>query len=77
VNPKMLSSDRSLGLNKMLDYVRLLKLDMTPSFPMNHLVEIQKNRNAAIHAGLQVAGHREFSKSDLECFEHVIRHFGI
>lgn len=77
VNPKMLSSDRNLGLNKMLDYVRLLKLDKTTGFPMNHLIEIQKNRNSAIHAGLQIDGHKEFSKSDLECFNHVIRYFGI
>lgn len=77
VSPKMLSGDRSLGLNKMLDYVRLLKLDKSAGFPMNHLIEIQKNRNTAIHAGLQIDGHKEFSKLDLDCFDHVIRHFGI
>jgi hypothetical protein len=77
VNPKILKKDRNLGLNKMLDYVRLLKLDQNDHFPMNHLVEIQQSRNAAIHAGLFLSSNREFSKTDLVSFDHVIRHFGL
>jgi hypothetical protein len=77
VNPKFLKEDRGLALGKMLDYVRLLKLDQNDHFPMNHLVEIQKSRNAAIHAGLSLSAKREFSKTDLASFDHIIRHFGL
>ena len=44
VNPKMLSEDRALALAKLLDYVRLLKLDQAAGFPLNHLYDIQKKR---------------------------------
>lgn len=77
VNPKILSGDRTLGLGKMLDYVRLLKLDRNDNFPMNHLVELQKSRNAAIHAGLLLSTNRQFSQADLVSFDYIIRHFGL
>jgi hypothetical protein len=77
VNPKMLKEDRGLGLGKMLDYVRLLKLDQSHDFPLTHLFAIQKNRNAAIHAGLLVSNNRAFSKDDLVGFDQVIKHFGL
>jgi hypothetical protein len=65
INPKIRSHDRNLGLGKMLDDVRLLKLDQSVTFPMTHLMEIQKNRNSAIHAGLIISSQREFSREDL------------
>jgi hypothetical protein len=77
VNPKMLSEDRALALAKMLDYVRLLKLDQAAGFPLNHLYDIQKKRNAAIHAGLLISRRRQFLAADLAPFDHVIRYFGI
>ncbi len=75
--PKVLSDDRTLGLGKMLDYVRLLQLDQNRDFPMTHLVQLQKNRNAAVHAGLLVSKEREFAVADLACFDHIIKYFGI
>ncbi|MBS0416317.1 MAG: hypothetical protein JSR66_01300 [Proteobacteria bacterium] len=77
VQPRLLRGDSNLGLKKMLDYVQLLKLDQAPGFPMNHIREIQKRRNAAVHADLMVGKSVPFSKTDLECFNHVIRYFGI
>ena len=77
VNPKILSEDRHLALGKMLDYIRLLKLDQNPDFPITHLVELQKKRNSAVHAGLLIKTQKEFSREDLECFDHIIKHFGI
>jgi len=77
VNPKILSNDRNLGLGKMLDYIRLLKLDQSVNFPMTHLIEIQKKRNSSIHAGLIISNQKEFSREDLDCFDHIIKHFGI
>lgn len=77
VNTKILRDDRHLALGKMIDYVRLLKLDQNVDFPMTHLIELQKRRNAAVHAGLLVKNQREFSREDLDCFDHIIKHFGI
>jgi hypothetical protein len=77
VNTKILSEDRQLALGKMLDYVRLLKLDQNADFPMTHLVELQKKRNSAVHAGLLIKNQREFSKEDLDCFDYIIKYFGI
>jgi hypothetical protein len=50
------------------------KLD---GLPLNHLLEVQRNRNFAVHAGLQLRSKRQLSERDLECFDHVIRYFGI
>ncbi|HEX5717027.1 MAG TPA: hypothetical protein VF179_12760 [Thermoanaerobaculia bacterium] len=76
VDQSMLSNDRNLALSKLLDYVRLLKLDRSEGLPLTHLNDIRKKRNSAIHAG-PLAGGKEFSKSDLDSFDHIIRYFGI
>lgn len=76
-SPKMLSEDRSLALGKMLDYVRLLRLDQASDFPMTHLIDLQKKRNSAIHAGMLISRQRLFLAEDLAPFDHVIRYFGI
>jgi len=77
VSPKILSKDQGLALGKMLDYVRLLKLDQAADFPMNHLIDLQKKRNSAIHAGVSINNQRLFLAEDLAPFDHVIRYFGI
>lgn len=77
VSPKVLSVDRGLALAKMLDYVKLLKLDQSADFPMNHLQDIQKKRNSAVHAGHSVNRQKPFLAADLAPFDHIIRYFGI
>lgn len=77
VSAKLLRDDRGLGMNKMLDYVRVLKLEQTPGFPISQLEEIRKNRNEAIHAGLLVNKHRDLALKDMEAFNPVIKYFGL
>lgn len=75
VDPQILQEDRNLGLGKMLDYLRILKLEN--EVPYTHLREIQKKRNSAVHAGSLAKDPIEFDRLDLSCFDHVVRHFGI
>jgi hypothetical protein len=77
VSPSLLKDDRALGFSKLLDYIRVLQLDRAPGFPMSQLVELQRNRNDAIHAGLLVNRDRGMSAKDLECFNPVIKYFGL
>lgn len=75
VERKLLAEDRNLGLGKMLTYLRPLKLDK--AVPFTHLRDLQKKRNAAVHAGLLAGSKTRFGKSDLGSFDHIIKHYGI
>jgi hypothetical protein len=75
VDRKLLEDDRNLGMGKMLTYLRLLNLEK--EVPFVHLRELQKKRNAALHAGRLVGSKIRFEKSDLDCFDHIVRHYGI
>lgn len=76
VKPSLLKDDRGLGFNKLLDYIRILRLDEATGFPMSQFVQLQRHRNQAIHAGLLVNRPRELSAKDLDCFNPVIKYFG-
>lgn len=77
VNSSLLKDDRALGFSKLLDYIRVLRLEQEPGFPVSQLVELQRNRNYAIHAGLLVNKQRDLTAKDLECFNPVIKYFGL
>ena len=77
VNQKLLKNDRGLGMNKLLDYIRVLKLEEANGFPLSQLEEIRKSRNDAIHAGLLVNVERELTPKDIEPFNLVIKYFGL
>jgi len=77
VNQNLLRSDRGLGFGKLLDYVRVRKLDQMSGFPISQLVEMQRNRNHSIHAGLLVHKNRDVDAQDLECFNPIIKYFGL
>ena len=77
VSQSLLKDDRSLGFKRMLDYIVILKLDKQPGFPLSQLMQIQKNRNDAIHANLLVNKERALVASDLEPFDQVIKYFGL
>ena len=75
VDPKLLENDHNLGLGKILTYLKLLRLDKV--VPFSQLRELQHKRNAAVHAGRLAGSTSRFGKSDLVCFDQIIRHYGI
>lgn len=77
VSSKLLRDDRGLGMNKMLDYVRVLKLEQARGFPLSQLEEIRRNRNEAVHAGLLVNKPRDLTLADMDAFNPVIKYFGL
>jgi len=77
VDKKILDNDRGLGMGKLITYLKLLKLDRSLSLPMTHLSEIQKRRNKAVHIGSQRNKPHVFTKTDTDCFNHIIKYFGI
>lgn len=77
VDYKILEDDRTLGLGKLITYVQLLKLDKKLDFPLTHFIELQKHRNSAIHVGLAVKKKVSFAQGDLNCFDQIIKSFGI
>lgn len=77
IENKILANDNTLGLAKLITYVQLLKLDKELEIPLTHFHELRKKRNAAIHVGLILKNNESFSKDDLNCFNQIIKHFGI
>lgn len=78
VDVKILEKDNTLGFGKLVNYIKLLKLDVRlDNFPLNHFEELQKHRNSAIHVGLAIKRKELFKKEDLVCFDQIIKYFGI
>jgi hypothetical protein len=77
VDEKILSDDRNLGLGKLITYVKLLKLDKDLDFPLTHFSELQHYRNSAVHVSLAIKNKKPFARENLNCFDQIIKHFGI
>lgn len=77
VNKKILSGDRNLGLGKLITYIKLLKLDKDLGFPLTHFSELQRFRNSAVHVSLAIKNEKPFTRQNLNCFDQIIKHFGI
>jgi len=77
VDNQILDNDHSLGLGKLLTYLRLLKLDKALNLPMPYFAEVQKKRNLAVHIGTSGNKLTRFTTDDLVGFDHIIKYFGI
>lgn len=82
VDENLLEKDNNLGLGKLINYVRLLKLDEKYEVPLSSIIEVQKLRNRSVHAGLLLKRNFDSKKvaitsGDLLCFDKIIKHFGI
>ena len=77
VDKKFLDDDQTLGLGKMITYIKLLKIDKTYSIPITHLFALKKMRNSVIHVSLAVKNKNNYNATDLECFNQIIKHYGL
>lgn len=76
IDKKLLENDNKLALGKLIDYVKLLKFDKTLGVPINHIIELQKKRNSAIHIGSAIKK-EDLNEKDIKCFNQIIKFFGI
>lgn len=76
VEKKLLEADKSAP-GGLIKYVKLLKLDKERGVPLNHIQEIQKNRNKAIHISSRKSSNYVFSYNDIRAFDQIIKYFGI
>ena len=77
VDKNILKDDNTLTLGKIIIYIKILKLDKSINLPMNHIINLQKKRNNAIHINLSLNKEYEYKIEDLHCFEEIIKYFGI
>lgn len=77
IEKSLLDKDNGLALGKLISYVKLLKLDKHYNVPINHFSELQKQRNMAVHVGAALRSQKSFYASDLNCFDQIIKYFGI
>lgn len=77
VDKSILDNDRNLGLAKLTQYTKLLKLDKALNLPMSDFASIQKKRNAAVHFGAGRHEEMTFTADDLKSFDLIVKYFGI
>lgn len=77
IDKKLLEKDNNLALGKLINYVKLLKLDKTLGVPIDDIIELQKNRNSVIHIGLAIKRKLDLNDEDITCFNQIIKFFGI
>lgn len=84
VEERILDNDNSLTLGRLISCVQLLGLDKDDDvrdenrgFPISHFIEVQKNRNRAIHTTLPARESDELKAEDFHYMEEIIKRFGI
>lgn len=77
VEKTLLEGDNQLALARLIKYVKLLKIDKEFGVPLNHIEEIQKKRNSAVHMGAAKGKDCTFSGDNLKAFDHVVKYFGL
>lgn len=77
IDKNILANDRNLGLGKLITYVKLLRLDKQFNISLTHFSELQGYRNSAVHASLAIKNNKPFTKNNFQCFNQIIKHFGI
>lgn len=77
VDKGLLEEDRQLALGRLIKYIKLLKLDREFGVPVNHIQEIQKKRNAAVHIGAFEGKQGSFCAEDIKAFDQIVKYFGL
>lgn len=77
VEKSLLEEDRQLALGRLIKYTKLLKLEKEFGVPVNHIQEIQKKRNAAVHIGASKRNSGSFCAEDIKAFDHIVKYFGL
>lgn len=77
VEKSLLEEDRQLALGRLIKYTKLLKLDKELGVPVNHIQEIQKKRNIAVHIGASDSKNGSFCAEDIKVFEQIVKYFGL
>lgn len=76
IDKKLLEKDHNLALGKLIDYVKLLKLDEKLGVPIDSIEDLRKKRNL-IHIRTAIKNEADINEEDIECFNQIIKFFGI
>lgn len=74
-----LLEQKTLGSLVSLSEAYLVDREIT-DFPLNHFKDIQKLRNSAVHPSLaksKIEREEEFEMIDFDCFNNIIKYFGL
>lgn len=76
VEMKFLEADNSLDMDKIINYVQLQKLDDELDFSINHFIEVQSNRNRALHSNPSLKESEQLREDDFHGMNEIIKRFG-